>query len=485
MQDHRVRLHRAQQPGVDGITGERGAVRHPFWADARLVDHVDVAGDRRDVVAHVVPDIVFVEVRQNVGAHLHLGRAHEVDLDPRELAQEVGQGPRGPAAVEFADDRDRQAVEGPPLAVDRVEVHQGLRRMLAAAAVAGVDDRHAGDACRPARPALFGGAQHDDVAERRDDANRVFQLLALDLRRELPRLLGGQHAAAEPVHGRLEREARARGRFVEERRHDPAGVVAGAAARDEALHLPGAVEQRHQERDGELLRLYDMLELHGRPSLAHDVCAGVSPNRVEQAFVGGDDHFLPAVPQEPERRLDLGSHVAGGKVPGGVVRPEVAGRDPIERSLAGLPVVQADAFRIGRNDEERRVQVRCQQGRRPVLVDDGLDAAQGASHAHHRNATAARGNDEDAALREAANDVLLDDLQRLGRRHDAPETPGGILDDVPAELLMPERGFARRVERADGLGGPRHRRILRRHHHLRQDGGNRGVQPGVGERSTQ
>ena len=195
--------------------------------------------------------------------HPHLRRADEVDLHPLELAQEVRQRTGGSPAIEFADDGDGQAVQGAALAVDRVEIEQRLRRMLAAAAVAGVDDgdlRHPG---RPAGAALLRVPQHDDVGVARDDADRVLELLALDLRRKHPRVLGGHHAPAEAVHRGLEREARAGGRFVEERGHHPVRVVAGAPARHHLLHLARAGEQLHQERHRELLGFDDVGQLHG------------------------------------------------------------------------------------------------------------------------------------------------------------------------------------------------------------------------------
>jgi len=79
-----------QQPLVDRVACQGRPIGDAIGPDARLVDDVHLAGDRRHVVQQVVPDVVLVEVVQDVLAHLDLGRAHEVDLHPLELAQEVG-----------------------------------------------------------------------------------------------------------------------------------------------------------------------------------------------------------------------------------------------------------------------------------------------------------------------------------------------------------------------------------------------------------
>lgn len=89
----------------------------------------------------------------------------------------------------------------------------------------------------------------------------TFQGLALGGGGELAGVLGGEHLPAEPPHGGLEGEARARGRLVEERGHEVTledAAPPGAAGRGPALqglHLPRHLEDLRQRVPVELLRL--------------------------------------------------------------------------------------------------------------------------------------------------------------------------------------------------------------------------------------
>lgn len=58
---------------------------------------------------------------------------------------------------------------------------------------------------------------------------RTFKRLSLGRGRVLAGALGGHHVAAQPRHGRLERQARARGGLVKERGHDVAVEHLGLA----------------------------------------------------------------------------------------------------------------------------------------------------------------------------------------------------------------------------------------------------------------
>ena len=66
-------------------------------------------------------------------------------------------------------------------------------------------------------------ANDDGVGVAADDADGVFDRLALDGRRELARILGRDDVAAELVHRRLERKAGARRRLVEDGRQRESG----------------------------------------------------------------------------------------------------------------------------------------------------------------------------------------------------------------------------------------------------------------------
>ena len=261
MQDHRVGFHLPEHRGIDGVPLQFLPVPHALGPDARLVDDVHFANHAIDVGLQLVLHAVFVEIVEDVGLHLQFGRADEEDLHALELRQQVGQRPRRAALVEFADDGDAQSVER-TFAIDRVQIEQRLRGMLAAIAISGIDDRYGRDLRRPPRPAFFVMADHDHVAVAADDANRVFHLLGFDFGGKRARMLGGEHPAAQPVHGRLEAETGAGRGLVEQRGQDPVLIVERAAASDHALHPARAVEQFHQQRHGELLRLDQMPQLH-------------------------------------------------------------------------------------------------------------------------------------------------------------------------------------------------------------------------------
>src|SRR5690606_19779036 len=96
-------------------------------------------------------------------------------------------------------------------------------------------------------------ADDDDVGVRLDDARGILDGLPLGRRRGLPGVLGREDLPAEPDHRRLEAQARARARFEEEGRHDPAAEPVGAAGSHNHAHLVGAREELFEEGAVELL----------------------------------------------------------------------------------------------------------------------------------------------------------------------------------------------------------------------------------------
>ena len=81
-------------------------------------------------------------------------------------------------------------------------------------------------------------ADDDHVAVAADDADGVFDLLALDLRGEGARVFGGKNASAQPMHGGFKRKTCAGGGLVKEAGEDAVLVVERASARHDAFHLP-------------------------------------------------------------------------------------------------------------------------------------------------------------------------------------------------------------------------------------------------------
>ena len=247
-----------QHSGVDGIAQRP---LEPVGADARLVNDIHLPDHAVDVRLQLVADAMPVEVLQDVGFHLQLGRADEEDLHPFEFCQQVSQGTDGAAAIKFPNEGHAQSIER-TFAVNRVQIEQGLRGMLAARAVACVDDRHRRDLGRAARSARLMMANHDDVAIAANDADGILHLFGFDLGGERASMFGGEHASAQPVHGRFKAEARPGGRLIEQAGENSILVVQRSAARHNSLHQPRPVEQLHQQWNGELLRLDNVLQTH-------------------------------------------------------------------------------------------------------------------------------------------------------------------------------------------------------------------------------
>src|SRR5580693_9697440 len=124
-----------------------------------------------------------IQILQDVALHLLLGRADKIDLHALKLCQQVGQGTRGTSSIEFADKRNAQTIER-TLAIDGVQVEQRLRRVLPTISVARIDDRHRRYLGCAGRSAGLMMTNNNYVGVAADDANRIFDLLGLNLRRK-------------------------------------------------------------------------------------------------------------------------------------------------------------------------------------------------------------------------------------------------------------------------------------------------------------
>src|SRR3954451_22020576 len=105
---------------------------------------------------------------------------------------------------------------------------------------------------------------------------------------------------------------------------------------------------------------------------------------------------------------------------------------------------------LGEDDEPPRVELTREQRRGAVLVDDSIDAREAISTSHDRNATSPAG-DDDCRLRQLADHLELDDLQRLWRRDNSAMSPVRIGYEGPAAFSSELFSLFGRVERADRL----------------------------------
>ena len=133
----------------------------------------------------------------------------------------------GARSLEIAGDRDLQVLEALVLLLEREQVAQRLGRMLVAA-VAAVDHRDRRIFGGEPRRAVARMADHHDVGVVGDHPHRVGEALALGGRTGR-RIGAGDDLAAEPDHGALERQPRARRRLVEQARQDVVRGDVGAA----------------------------------------------------------------------------------------------------------------------------------------------------------------------------------------------------------------------------------------------------------------
>ena len=130
---------------VDALDGPvRLMVREALLLDSGLVHDVDVGQDRIEVLCLDPGHVVLVEVSFQVVAHRHLRRRDEPQLDVLELAEQVRERAHGASVGKVADHGDPHTVDAAELGANRVEVEQGLGRMLSRA-VARIDDRHVTD----------------------------------------------------------------------------------------------------------------------------------------------------------------------------------------------------------------------------------------------------------------------------------------------------------------------------------------------------
>ena len=130
---------------------------------------------------------------------------------------------------------------------------------------------------------------------------------------------------------------------------------------------------------------------------------------------GGDDGGVASGADKVDAGLDLGAHGALGELAG---LEELLGLGDGHAgdalALLGVAEVLVRAVDVGEDDEHVRVDEGAEDGGGEVLVDDGLDARDDALLVtHHRDATAAGRDDDDAVVNEVLDCGTLNDLNGL------------------------------------------------------------------------
>src|SRR4051794_39794419 len=103
----------------------------------------------------------------------------------------------------------------------------------------------------------------------------------------------------------------------------------------------------------------------------------VTCDGVGDVFQGRDDGAVPARLHETEDGVDLGAHAAAGELPGGGVLAQLGDGHPAQRPRGRRPEVDHYVGDVGGDDQGVGVDLAGQDRGGEVLVDDGLDAAQG------------------------------------------------------------------------------------------------------------
>ena len=134
-----------------------------------------------------------------------------------------------------------------------------------------------------------------------------------------------------------------------------------------------------------------------------------------------------AVAGEGGAGLDLGAHGAGRELPLAQVAEGLGDGEAGDLALPAGAEVQGDAVDAGDHQEGVAPGLVGEHERGAVLVDDGLDAVGGAVGGD-RDAAAAPGDDEGAAVGEHPDAVALEDLEGPWAGDQAPPAAQSDID---------------------------------------------------------
>ena len=138
-----------------------------------------------------------------------------------------------------------------------------------------------------------------------------------------------------------------------------------------------------------------------------------------------------------------------------------------------LSEIAIDRRHFGEDDEPLGAELACQERRGPILVDHRVHSRELPFALCDRDAAAAAGDRERPGVDEPADRVELDDVEWLGRWHDAAVAAVCVRHERPASFAFEHLGLLGRVERPDRLRRPVESRIVRRDADVREHAGDR------------
>src|SRR5690349_17979575 len=129
--------------------------------------------------------------------------------------------------------------------------------------------------------------------------------------------------------------------------------------------------------------------------------------------------------------------------------------------LCGFLVIEVDVIGIGRDRKDIDAELRREQCRRAVFVNDGFYSVKRSAGANYRDTAAATRDYERAVFDQIANHFKFYDFNGLRRWNNTAVTAGGIFNNFPSERAFALLGLSARIEGSNGFGGMRHRRVIR------------------------
>src|SRR6267143_1324984 len=228
LREARERMHddesalRVSEEGLNDAVRSRDAlvllrIRETLPLDPGHVQHVGVADHFLEAVRDSERETLFLHMLENLSGHLE-GRGADERQVGAEFRQGVREGMDGPSVLEVADERDVLSLKGSLLVPDRIQIEEGLRRVLSRA-IARVNHGLLREFRGEPGGSLLRMPEHDDVAVGLDHSDGISKSFAL--------LDGGafgpaepEDAAAEAGHRALERQAGPSGGLEEQGREN-------------------------------------------------------------------------------------------------------------------------------------------------------------------------------------------------------------------------------------------------------------------------
>lgn len=155
------------------------SIAEALFLNTRLIDDIGEGEDALEIFGFFEVDAPLLEIGEDVSSHLDwFGRDQEDFFDGVVFGEEVGEGSDGSSIEEVAHESYSRAIDRAQLVFNREEIEERLGRVLSRA-ITRIDDGDGTYVRCAIRRARFVVPQDDCVRIVLDDANGVFECLAL------------------------------------------------------------------------------------------------------------------------------------------------------------------------------------------------------------------------------------------------------------------------------------------------------------------